>query len=139
MSLMLDLVAAGVFVADVPTFGACRFTFMNAALAPLAGLSDRAGAGCTLEELFDPDRAACYTKHLHACAASRAPLEYEDSVTLPIQVNGKRRSEITVPKDMPKDEVEKIALADEAVQRALAGGAPKKLIVVPGRIVNVVI
>ncbi|WP_425093087.1 leucine--tRNA ligase [Tropicimonas sp. S265A] len=63
----------------------------------------------------------------------------DDSVTLPIQVNGKRRSEITVPKDMPKEEVEKLALADDAVQRALAGGAPKKLIVVPGRIVNVVI
>ncbi|KAA9005988.1 leucine--tRNA ligase [Histidinibacterium aquaticum] len=63
----------------------------------------------------------------------------EDSVTLPIQVNGKRRSEITVAKDMPKDEVEKVALADEAVQRALEGGAPKKVIVVPGRIVNVVL
>ena len=63
----------------------------------------------------------------------------EDSVTLPIQINGKRRSEITVPKDMAKDAVEKLVLADEAVQRALAGGAPKKLIVVPGRIVNVVI
>ena len=63
----------------------------------------------------------------------------DDTVTLPIQVNGKRRSEITVPKDMPKDEVEKLALADDAVARALAGGQPKKLIVVPGRIVNVVI
>jgi leucyl-tRNA synthetase len=63
----------------------------------------------------------------------------EDTVTLPIQINGKRRSEITVPKDMPKDEVEKLVLADEAVRRALDGAAPKKLIVVPGRIVNVVI
>ncbi|MEO1024494.1 MAG: leucine--tRNA ligase [Pseudomonadota bacterium] len=63
----------------------------------------------------------------------------EDTVTLPIQINGKRRSEITVAKDLPKDEVEKLALADEAVIKALAGGQPKKLIVVPGRIVNVVI
>ncbi len=63
----------------------------------------------------------------------------EDTVTLPIQVNGKRRSEITVPKDMPKDEVEKLVLEEEHVARALAGAAPKKLIVVPGRIVNVVI
>jgi leucyl-tRNA synthetase len=63
----------------------------------------------------------------------------EDTVTLPIQVNGKRRSELVVPKDLPKEEVEKRALADEAVIKALAGGAPKKLIVVPGRIVNVVI
>ncbi|MEM1302519.1 MAG: class I tRNA ligase family protein, partial [Pseudomonadota bacterium] len=63
----------------------------------------------------------------------------EASVTLPIQINGKRRDEITVPKDMPKDEVEKLVLANEAVVRALDGAAPKKLIVVPGRIVNVVI
>ena len=63
----------------------------------------------------------------------------EDTVTLPIQINGKRRSEIAVPKDMPKDEVEKLALADEAVVKALGGATPKKLIVVPGRIINVVI
>ncbi|MBF9032939.1 leucine--tRNA ligase [Rhodobacterales bacterium HKCCE2091] len=63
----------------------------------------------------------------------------DDTVTLPIQVNGKRRSELVVPKDMDKAEVEKLALEDEAVKRALAGAAPKKLIVVPGRIVNVVI
>jgi len=63
----------------------------------------------------------------------------EDTVTLPIQINGKRRSEIAVPKDLPKEEVEKRVLADDAVVRALQGGAPKKLIVVPGRIVNVVV
>ncbi|WP_127562739.1 leucine--tRNA ligase [Nioella ostreopsis] len=63
----------------------------------------------------------------------------ENTVTLPIQINGKRRSEITVAKDLGKEEVEKIALADDAVVKALAGGQPKKLIVVPGRIVNVVI
>jgi len=63
----------------------------------------------------------------------------EDTVTLPIQINGKRKSEIAVPKDMPKEEVEKLALADDAVSKALDGATPKKLIVVPGRIVNVVI
>jgi leucyl-tRNA synthetase len=63
----------------------------------------------------------------------------EDSVTLPIQINGKRRAEITVPKDMSAAEVELRVLADDAVVKALAGAAPKKLIVVPGRIVNVVI
>jgi leucyl-tRNA synthetase len=63
----------------------------------------------------------------------------EDSVTLPIQINGKRRSELTVAKDLPKDQVEKLVLADDAVVKALAGGQPRKLIVVPGRIVNVVI
>ncbi len=63
----------------------------------------------------------------------------EDTVTLPIQVNGKRRSEITVPKDMGNSEVEALVLADSEVVKMLAGASPKKLIVVPGRIVNVVV
>jgi len=63
----------------------------------------------------------------------------EDTVTLPIQINGKRRAEITVPKDLAVSEVEMRVLADDAVAKALGGAAPKKLIVVPGRIVNVVI
>ncbi len=63
----------------------------------------------------------------------------ETTVTLPIQVNGKRRAEITVSKDLSKDEIERLALNDEAVMRALDGVAPKKVIVVPGRIVNVVV
>ena len=70
--------------------------------------------------------------------ADPAMLE-EDTVTLPIQINGKRRAEISVPKDMPASEVEKIALSDEAVIKFLAGQPVKKLIVVPGRIINVVI
>ncbi len=63
----------------------------------------------------------------------------EDRITMPIQINGKRRSEISVPRDMDRQEVEKLALSDQAVLRALDGRAPKKVIVVPGRIVNVVI
>ncbi|MEX0337818.1 MAG: leucine--tRNA ligase [Arenibacterium sp.] len=63
----------------------------------------------------------------------------EDTLTLPVQVNGKRRGEIDVAKDLPNAEVEKAALAVEAVQKALEGKAPKKVIVVPGRIVNVVV
>ncbi|WP_112873235.1 leucine--tRNA ligase [Paracoccus endophyticus] len=61
-----------------------------------------------------------------------------DAVTLPIQINGKRRAEITVPRDMAAPEVEAMVLADETVQRFLNHQPPKKLIVVPGRIVNVV-
>jgi leucyl-tRNA synthetase len=62
-----------------------------------------------------------------------------DTVTMPIQINGKRRSEIAVAADMPKDEVEKLVLGLDIVVVALNGAAPKKLIVVPGRIVNIVI
>ncbi len=63
----------------------------------------------------------------------------DDTITLPIQINGKRRAEISVSKDMDKAEVEKVALATDAVTKALEGAQPKKVIVVPGRIVNVVI
>ncbi len=62
----------------------------------------------------------------------------DNNVTLPIQVNGKRRAEISVSKDMSHEELEKLALAHQAVVKALDGKAPKKVIIVPGRIVNVV-
>ena len=63
----------------------------------------------------------------------------EDKVTMPIQINGKRRAEINVAADAAKADVEAMALALDVVQNALAGAQPKKLIVVPGRIVNIVI
>ncbi len=63
----------------------------------------------------------------------------DDTVTLPIQINGKRRAEISVPKDMATAEIEKIALANEDVIKFLAGQPVKKFIVVPGRIINVVV
>ena len=63
----------------------------------------------------------------------------DDEIILPVQINGKRRTEITVPQDTDLVEIEKITLRCEAVVKALNGNTPKKIIVVPGRIVNVVI
>jgi leucyl-tRNA synthetase len=63
----------------------------------------------------------------------------EDSITLPVQLNGKKRADVTVPREADKAEVERLTLADETVQKALEGRAPKKVIVVPGRIVNLVV
>lgn len=68
-----------------------------------------------------------------------ASLLVEDSVTLPIQVNGKRRAEISVAKTASKDEVEAAALALPALQNFIADKDIKKVIVVPGRIVNIVV
>jgi leucyl-tRNA synthetase len=62
----------------------------------------------------------------------------ENTITLPVQVNGKRRAEVTVARDATNAAVEAAALALDAVQRALDGKRPKKVIVVPQRIVNVV-
>ncbi|MCF6444778.1 leucine--tRNA ligase [Nereida sp. MMG025] len=126
------------------------YGFVNALAKSKAGAQAKREAAKTLAQLMSP-----MTPHLaedmwatlggeglvlHAAwpVADDAML-VEDTVTLPIQINGKRRSEISVPKDMPKEEVEKLVLADKAVVKALDGGTPKKLIVVPGRIVNVVI
>jgi len=62
----------------------------------------------------------------------------EDTVTLPVQINGKRRGEITVAKDADKDSVEQSALAADFVIHHLGDASPKKVIVVPNRIVNIV-
>jgi leucyl-tRNA synthetase len=62
----------------------------------------------------------------------------ENTITLPVQVNGKRRGDITLPRDAKNPEIEAAVLALDAVQRALDGKRPKKVIVVPQRIVNVV-
>ncbi len=63
----------------------------------------------------------------------------DDSVVIAVQVNGKRRGEITVPVGAPREHTEKEALSLEPVARMLDGRAPSKIIIVPDRIVNVVI
>ena len=62
----------------------------------------------------------------------------EDTVTIPLQVNGKRRGEISVPADISKEEAEKLALAYPAIIRTIDGLTVRKVIVVPGRIINIV-
>jgi len=63
----------------------------------------------------------------------------EDTVTVAIQIKGKLRSTIDLPKDMDKAEVERAALADPKIVAALGDATIRKVIVVPNRIVNVVI
>jgi leucyl-tRNA synthetase len=62
-----------------------------------------------------------------------------DTVEFPVQVNGKVRGHITVAADADADSIEAAALADEKVQAFLNGAAPKKVIVVAGRLVNLVV
>ena len=62
----------------------------------------------------------------------------EDSVTIAVQVNGKRRGELTIARDAAKEDIEAAALALDAVARAIEGRSIKKVVVVPRRIVNVV-
>ncbi|HRK23340.1 MAG TPA: leucine--tRNA ligase [Beijerinckiaceae bacterium] len=88
----------------------------------------------------------CWEVLGHATPVSEAPFPVIDaeliidlSITLPVQVNGKKRADVTVPADADRAAVETATLALEAVQRALEGRAPKKIIVVPKRIVNIVV
>ena len=62
----------------------------------------------------------------------------DDTVEYPVQVNGKVRGKVIVASDADKATLEAAALADEKVQAFLAGATPKKVIVVPGRLVNIV-
>ncbi len=63
----------------------------------------------------------------------------DDTIELPVQVNGKVRSHIVVPAHADRTAVEAAALADPKVQTSLAGAAPKKVVVVPGRMVSIVV
>ena len=63
----------------------------------------------------------------------------EDTVEYPIQVNGKVRSRVVVPAAAGQDDVRAAALADEKIVALTGGGEPKKVVVVPGRLVNVVL
>ncbi|MBN3584373.1 leucine--tRNA ligase [Algoriphagus aestuarii] len=63
----------------------------------------------------------------------------ESAFEYPVMINGKMRAKLNLDLSLSKEEIEKAALADETVQKWLEGKAPKKMIVVPGKIVNVVI
>jgi len=73
-----------------------------------------------------------------AWPAVEAALLVEQTITLPVQINGKKRADVTVARDAKNADIEAAVLALDAVQRALDGKRPKKVIVVPQRIVNVV-
>ena len=62
----------------------------------------------------------------------------EDEVEIVVQVNGKLRGKITVAKDAAKDEIEALAQKDENVIQHTEGKTIRKIIVVPGRLVNIV-
>ncbi len=62
----------------------------------------------------------------------------EDEIEIPVQVNGKVRERLTVRKDLASAEIEALALAAPKIQEILGGKPPKKVIVVPGKLVNIV-
>jgi leucyl-tRNA synthetase len=102
-----------------------------------------------LVQLFNPMMPhlaeECWAVLGHQTLVAEAPwpqverdLLVEDTLTLPVQVNGKKRAEVTVGRNAANAEIEAAVLSLDAVKRVLDGKAPKKVIVVPQRIVNVV-
>jgi len=63
----------------------------------------------------------------------------DDTITVVVQINGKKRDELNVAKDTPKDELERLALLSPNALKHMEGRPPKKVIVVPGRLVNIVV
>jgi leucyl-tRNA synthetase len=63
----------------------------------------------------------------------------DNDVLLPVQINGKKRAELTIARDADHNAIEQAVLQLEPVRTALAGGAPKKIIIVPQRIINIVV
>ncbi|SEP64389.1 leucyl-tRNA synthetase [Loktanella sp. DSM 29012] len=126
------------------------YAFTNALSKSKAGSAAKRTAAMTLAQLMAP-MTPHLAEEIWALLGGQglvidAPWPQVDeamlvdaTVTLPIQVNGKRKAEIVVGADASKDEIEALALSQDAVQRMLDGGVPKKIIVVPGRIVNIVI
>jgi leucyl-tRNA synthetase len=68
-----------------------------------------------------------------------AALAAEDEIEIPVQVNGKLRGLVVAPAGAPEDQIKQAALADHKVQAAIAGKQVVKVIVVPGKLVNIVV
>ena len=106
-------------------------------------------AGNILVQLFAPMMPhlaeECWTVLGHAGLVAETPwptvepaLLIDETMTLPVQINGKKRADVTIACDAGETDIEAAVLRLDAVRRALAGKPPKKVIVVPRRIVNVV-
>jgi len=136
------------------------YEFVNALAAPLtkvaAGQADgvyRSAVREAVEILIA--LVAPITPHLaeecsavlgntHMVATSPWPvydeaLVIENDIIYPVQINGKKRAELTIARDADQNAVQQAVLALDAVTSALNGQAPKKIIVVPQRIVNIVV
>jgi leucyl-tRNA synthetase len=106
-------------------------------------------AGDILVRLFQPMMPhlaeECWASLGHTSLVATEPwpvletdLLVENTITLPVQINGRKRADVTVPRDAGKDDIETAVLSLDAIKKALDGKSPKKVIVVPQRIVNVV-
>jgi leucyl-tRNA synthetase len=137
-------------VAKIYEFANALAEVKDSALADAGGLWARKEALDTLTLLIGPMMPHLAEEiwqsmgHKTLVAESAWPeadptLIIDDTVTVAVQVNGKLRATIELPRDADKSMAEARALAEEGVQRALDGKGAKKVIVVPNRVINVVV
>ena len=89
------------------------------------------------EELWER-RGRPYSIHDQPWPVADPALVAAETIELPVQVDGKLRDRLVVTPDTPADEIERLALASEHVQRYLAGRHAGAVVQIPGRLVNVV-
>ena len=134
-----------------------NYSFNTSIPAFMIAQSELAGLKCTKRAVLEQVAAllAPYAPHIaeemwHRCGHDDLVIDAEwpkwneqyleeSGVKYPVQFNGKVRFTIECAKDTPKDEVEKMVLAHADTTKYLNGNAPKRVIVVPGKIVNVVV
>jgi leucyl-tRNA synthetase len=133
------------------------FSFNTSVSAFMICTNELTELGCNTRAILEPLTVllAPFAPHIaeelwaklgHAPSVTQAPYPVfeakyltESTKDYPVSFNGKVRFNITLPADMAKDDVEKAALADERTEKYLEGKSIRKIIVVPGRIVNVVL
>lgn len=133
-----------------------RFSFNTAVSSFMICVNELADLKCNKRAIIEPLTALLspFAPHIaeevwnklgHAESVIEAsfPLynaEYtvSDAFAYPIQFNGKMKFNLEIPLGIDKEEIEKLVMADDKVQKQLAGAAPKKVIIVPGKIVNIV-
>lgn len=134
-----------------------RFSFNTSVSAFMVAVNELSDLKCNKRAILEPLSIliSCHAPHIaeelwkklgHDASISNAPWpklneEYlkDDSIVYPVSFNGKTRFQLEMPADSSKDAVEAAALQHEQAQKWLEGNAPKKVIVVPGRIVNIVL
>ena len=91
------------------------------------------------EELWTEVLGKKYSVHQQKWPTVDEEAAKDDEITIPVQVNGKLRDRLTVPADSSDEQIKALALASESVQKHLEGKAPKKVIVVQKRLINIVV
>jgi leucyl-tRNA synthetase len=91
------------------------------------------------EELWTEHLGKPYSIHQQPWPKFDAKAAAEDEITIPVQINGKLRDRVLVPADASEEDIKSAALATEGAQKYMEGKSPKKVIVVPKKLVNIVV